>query len=263
MHPPWSIEISTTTLPGRIDATMSSVTTFGALAPGEHGADHEVGVGRAFEREGAARERLHPSALELIDVSEPIDVQIEDGDVRLHPRGDPRGVAAGHPGAEHDHACGGDARGAAHRDPRDRRPDAPGAWRPRAAPCGRDLAHRREEREAPVGQLGRLVRDGGDVALGEELRQRAVGREMQEREQELPGPEPGVFLRLRLLYLQDHVRPGEDLVGAGGDARSGAHVFLIADRGASPAPGLQHDLVTRRGELSHPSGSRPRGTRCP
>ena len=107
MHPPWSIEISTTTLPGRIEATMSSVTTFGALAPGtKHGADHEIGVDEAFEREGAARERLHPPALELIDVSELIDVQIEDGDVRLHPRGDPRGVAAGHPGAEHDHRAG-------------------------------------------------------------------------------------------------------------------------------------------------------------
>ncbi len=34
MHPPWSIEMSTTTDPGFMPATMASVTRCGASAPG-------------------------------------------------------------------------------------------------------------------------------------------------------------------------------------------------------------------------------------
>ena len=46
MQPPWSIEISTITLPGRIAATTSSVTTIGA--PGtrnQHRTHDEVRIG--------------------------------------------------------------------------------------------------------------------------------------------------------------------------------------------------------------------------
>ena len=33
-HPPWSMAMSTTTLPGRIAAIISRLTSLGALAPG-------------------------------------------------------------------------------------------------------------------------------------------------------------------------------------------------------------------------------------
>ena len=52
----------------------------------------------------------------------------------------------------------------------------------------RHLAHRREEREAPVGALHRLVRDRDRARLLEGARELGHGREMEVGEQDLRRP---------------------------------------------------------------------------
>jgi hypothetical protein len=62
-----------------------------------------------------------------------------------------------------------------------------------------DLAHRREQRQLAVGRLYRLVGDGVNPPLEQELSQAAVGGQMQVGEQLLAGPEAVVLRRDGLL----------------------------------------------------------------
>ena len=104
--------------------------------------------------------------------------------VRAEPDRDQRGVVADHAAAEDDDAAGRDARHAAeqHAATAERFLEEVRA-RLRREAAG-DLAHRREQRQAAVVGLDRLVRDRGDPAVDEGARERLVGRDVEVREQD-------------------------------------------------------------------------------
>ena len=77
--------------------------------------------------------------------------------------------------------------------------------------AARDFAHRREQRQAAARRRHRLVGDADRVARDERLRLRGIGREMQVGEQDLPFAQHRAFGGLRLLHLDDHLGPREDL----------------------------------------------------
>ena len=73
--------------------------------------------------------------------------------------------------------------------------------------AARDLAHRREQRQAAVVGLDGLVGDAGDAALDERARQRLVGGDVEVREEDEPLAQAAVLGRDRLLHLEQELRP--------------------------------------------------------
>ena len=55
--------------------------------------------------------------MDVVDVAEPLDVLIEQHDLRLHALRDPCGVHPGHAGTDHAHPRRVDARHAGEQDP--------------------------------------------------------------------------------------------------------------------------------------------------
>ena len=69
------------------------------------------------------------------------------------------------------------------------------------------------------------------------------------------GSSRAISLRLRLLHLHDHVGPGEDLGGVGGDRRAGLDIILVGEVDADAGLGLDDHLVAGGDQL----GDRGRG----
>ena len=132
-----------------------------APAGHEHGADQQIGVGDgALDRPLVRREREDPALVDLVDPPQPIDVLVEQDDLGLHARRDPRRVPADVAGAEHDDPAGAHAGRAAEQDAA----TAARLLEVVRARLGRhasgDLAHGCEQRQRSVGGLHGLVRDG-------------------------------------------------------------------------------------------------------
>ena len=108
--------------------------------------------------------------------------------------------------------------------------------------AARDLAHRREQRQAAMRVGDGLVGDGGAAALHQAARLVRVGGEVQVGEEDLAGAEAPPLLRLRLLHLHHHLRLGEDgggvghHGGAGGDDRPCRGNRSRRRRRSRPAP---------------------------
>src|SRR3989338_6373138 len=106
----------------------------------------------------------------------------------------------------------------------------------------RGRAHRREEREAPVLALDRLVGDPDDARPSERARERGRRRQVQVCEEELAGSEPRVLRLERLLDLEDQLGAHPHVL----DARElGADrgILLVADAAAAAGGALDHHPV--------------------
>src|SRR4029453_14699390 len=118
----------------------------------------------------------------------------------------------------------------------------------------RDLAHRRKQGQAAVGQLHGLVRDRRDLPLGQRLRELPAGRQVEVGEQDLALAQVLELRRDRLLHLHDHVGARPDLGRGSDDLGTGALVTLLRDARAGARAVLDEDLVPRRGELASALG---------
>ena len=218
--------------------SISRVMSFGARAPGiEHGADHDVGVlDRLRDLQARRHDEADAAREDLVEVAHPVDRPVEDRHVRAEPDRDHRGVVADDAAADHEHAARRDARHAAEQQaaPAERLLEEVRAGLRREA--SGDLAHRREQRQPPVVRLDGLVRDGGDAALDERVRQRLVRGDVQVREEDEPLAQPRVLARDRLLHLEQQLRV-PDVVGRD-DARADALVRGVGERAADAGTGL-------------------------
>ena len=84
---------------------------------------------------------------------------------------------------------------------------------------------------APVARLDGLVRDRGDAALDERVRQRLVRREVQVREEHEPVAQPPVLGVDRLLDLEQELGVAPDVVD-GDDLRTDRLVRVVGERAA-------------------------------
>ena len=191
----------------------------------------------------------------VLELAQPVDVAVVDVDLGAHAEGDLRRVLTDDAATDHHDLAGGHAGHAAEQQ-------AAAAERllehERAGLRGdlaRDLAHRREQRQAAQVILDGLVGDARRAAGDEPLRLLGVGREVQVGEEGLPFAQPGDLDRLRLLDLDDHVGLGEDGVGVGDDPGTLRLVLGVADRRALAGAVLDHDLVAVLAELAHAGGS--------
>jgi len=80
----------------------------------------------------------------------------------------------------------------------------------------------------------------------------AVGGEVEVGEHDLPGAQQAQLARLRLLHLDDHVGPGEDLLGLGDHFGPVPQIVVVGQPGADPRHRLDQDLVPRPSQLLDP-----------
>ena len=152
-------------------------------------------------------------------------------------------MRADHAAADHDHARRRHARHAAEQQAL-----AAGrlAQRKRSRfdrEPARDLAHRRQQRQAAALVGDGLVGHRRAARFEQAVRLLGVRREVQIGEEDLPLAQHLPFARLRLLDLDDHLGRGEDLGRAADDARTGGHVVRIAGADAGTRPRLHDQLV--------------------
>ena len=122
MQPPWSMAMSTITLPGRIRATIRLETTRRRLGGGDkHGPHEKVRVGHAgLEVRRIGHQRHDPAAILGVEGFKLARVQVEHRHPRAHARGHLHRMRAGIAGADDDNVARerpGDFRRAARRDP--------------------------------------------------------------------------------------------------------------------------------------------------
>ena len=152
---------------------------------------------------------------------------VDHHDLRLQPHGHARGVGADHAAAQNDHLG---RRNAGHPAQQNAAPalrllQAMGAGLHRHA--ARDLAHRRQQRQAAAGVGHRLIGDGDGAGLQKQLRLFGIGGEVKVGEQDLAPAQHRAFLRLGFLHLHHHIRTGEDGCGVRRDLRPGGFVLPI------------------------------------
>ena len=186
----------------------------GALAPGDqHSADHQIRLAEMLaDRVGVAENRLHVFGHHIVEIAQPIEIDIHDRDIRAEPGGDFRGAGAHHPAAQDQHVRRRHARHSAEQD---------AAAHHRLLEILRpflnahlpgDLAHRRQAGKLPLAVANRLVRDRDDLALQAPLRQLRTRRQVEISENNLSRSKQADLRSQRLLHLHDHVRRFEDRI---------------------------------------------------
>ncbi len=192
--------------------------------------------------------------VDRVDLAEPGDVPVEDGDVRAHADRDLRGVLAGDAAADDDDIARAGAGDAAEQRAvtaalahqvvgADLRGEAAG-----------DLGHRGEQRQAAVGQLHRLVGDAGDLVAEEGVGAGLVGGQVQVGEQRQAGAHAVVLLRDRLLDLEHHVGDAPHFVRVWDDGGAGGDVGVVGKLRADARVLLKEDLVAVVHQLAHARG---------
>src|SRR3954451_14904664 len=220
----------------------------------EDRADYEIHLRQLLlDREHRREHRRCATAEGDVELAQAVDVGVVDEDVCLHPDRDERRVHANGPAADDHHIRGRYPWDPAQQDPpaAERFLQHEGARLCRDLP--RDLAHRREQREAPLGVLDGLVGDAGRTGLAESSRQIGRRGQVQVRKQGHARTKPLHLLGLRFLDPQDELGLAPDLVERD-DPGALRLVVGIADRAALAGALLNQNLVAVLGELASSDG---------
>ena len=210
----------------------------------QHSADHHVGLAHQLgHHPGVGMPVLEDASEHVVEILQPRKGAVQNGHVRAHARGDPGRVGSHHAAADHDDAGRTHAGHAAHQHA----PPAIGLLespRPhlRRQPA-RNLGHGRQQRQAAAPVRHGLVGDGGAPALEQIHRLLPIGRKMQVGEQNLALAQKLALDGLRLLDLDDHLRPGEHLLGGFDDNRARVDVVGVGKARAVSGSGLNRDFV--------------------
>ena len=192
-----------------------------------------------------------------IEIAQPRQRFVEDGDGGTHAERDLGRGRAGDAAADHEHARRRGAGHAAEQDARAARVLLQQARRDLCGHAARDFAHRREQRQAAVaadhGFIGHRVR----ARLHERFGLRFVGGEMQIGEEHLPRSQHRALGQLRLFHLHDHVGGREHGRGGRQDLCTGGAVFVIGATDAEAGTRLDEHLVAGVDELTDRAGDEP------
>src|SRR5213594_4210748 len=249
MHPPWSTAMSTITEPSFICATISFVTSWGARAP----ATRTAPISRSARR-------TTWSTLKLFDISVTACPRKRSSTCRSRSRFTSRietsapsptavlaALSPAVPGPEDHDVARRDARHA-------RQEDTAAAVRPAEiegplldGEAARNLAHRREQWEAPVGALDRLVRDRDGARVAERAGQLGRRRQVEVREEDLAGPEALAFRGQRLLHLEHQLGALPDVVHRD-QLGTDRGVLVVADPAPRAGAALDQHPVRRLGQ---------------
>ena len=214
----------------------------------ENRADHEVRTEDVFpgrrcvcdDRSGATVEPVRQPA-------QSGHALVENRDVGTQAQGDGSRVGACHPAADD---C--DTGGSNTRDAAKQHAAAAGGSLQCVGPhlhrhAARDLAHRREQRQAAIVCGDGLVGNGGGTARHQRVAQRGVGGQVEIGKQDLAFFKHRAFIEVRLLDL-DHEGLGKGLQRRA-NASAGRDVIRVAESNAGTGIGLDHDAVPAMGQF--------------
>ena len=178
----------------------------------QHGADHQVGPRKLLaDGVAVAEQAVDVGRHDVVEVAQPVHVDVENRDVGVEAGGDLGRVGADDAAAEDRDVRRRHARHAAQQN-------AAAHLRPFEvlgpfldAHAAGHFAHRREQRQAALVVGERLVGDGRGAAGEHRLGQLAVGGEVEVGEDRLPAADQRPLGGQRLLDLHDQVGLGEDL----------------------------------------------------
>ena len=223
-----------------------------AGAGNQHRADQEVRARRHLSDVVAiGGERHHAVPEQLIRVAEAVQVDVEERDIGPEPHRALRRAEPDHPRADDDHVA---ARHAGHSRQEDAAPavsarEIKGAFLDGEAP--RHLAHRRQQGEAAVGALHRLVGDSDDARAHELPGQLGRGSQMEIGEEHLSRAKMPVLGGNGLLDLEDQVGARPHTLHA---VERGARrrILLVADAASEARPALDDHAVAGLTQLPGP-----------
>src|ERR1051325_1500451 len=115
----------------------------------------------------------------------------------------------------------------------------------RHAAC--NLAHWFQQREAVV-DFDCFIRQASYARFYKSLGQRAVGRQMQIREEDLARAQQCTFDRLRLLYFHDQLALLENRAVLGHDSCARSFIIAVGKARASPSIVFNEHAMTRSEE---------------
>ena len=202
-------------------------------AGNQHRPNHEVRpLNRVQDVVPIAEERRHVLGHDVVEITKPIEVHIEEEDVGSKAGGDAGRVRTDHASTEHHDRCGSDARHAGQQNAaaiegpfQVLRPflnaHAPGHF-----------AHGREQRQAAARVLNRFVSHRRDAGLHDGPGEHFIRREVEEREHRLPAAHERPLVGQRLLDLHDHLGPLPDIRFGGDDLGTVGGVLFVADAAA-------------------------------
>ena len=197
-----------------------------------------------LQRRPIRHQRRHTPAQQIAKVAQAGRIDVQDRHFGADSGGDPRRVGARDSAAQHRHAARSHARGSAqqHAASAVLRLHAPSADLHREPPG--HFAHRREQRQALVLELHRLVAERGRAAAHEFARERRFGGQMEIGEEHQIAAQEAEFGALRLLDLEHHPRAFPYRGGRSHDLRAGGAILAVAEAAAGAGAALhQHAMV--------------------
>ena len=204
-----------------------------------------------LHRLGIGLDGVEPPAEAHLERAQAPHCLVQHGDPGAEAHGHAGGLRADHAGAEDHHLAGRNARNAAqkHAPTALRLLQAVGADLHRHS--ARHLAHGREQRQSPVLIGHGFIGNGNRARVHQPLGLIGIGAEVKVGEQRLALAQHLVFLRLRLLDLDDHLGGLEDLGRGCGDRGARRLVIGVRQSEPFPGPGLDHDFMLAPDELAH------------
>ena len=258
---------------GAFEATTlvdSDIDEHGAVAHGgNHGPGDEFGGGGAGDEDGSdhqvrggyhvgdvvfvRHEGFQVGAVLGVQLAQPVDVDVDNGDVGAHAECHTGGVFPGDTSADDGNVSGRGAGDPAEEDAG----TAEGFHEVEGAhldgePAG-DFAHGGEQGQAVVAGDG-FVGDAGHAAVHERLGAVGVGGKVQVGEEHLAVAHVWPFAGLWFFHLHDEVGVGPHLGGGGDDGGAGGFVVGVGEPGGGTSGGFHEDGVAVFGEFPNAGG---------
>ena len=214
----------------------------------EHGADEEIHVREQFHQMRGVGVKCVGGVQRDVEKPHPLDVHLEDGDIRAKAGGHSGGVDATDAAAEHHHFTGQHSGHAAEQRAAagkmfgeivaaDDDGHAPG-----------DFAHRLEQWQAAV-DLNGFVGNGRALARGQCLGQLGRRSEVEVSEQDLAFAQQRGFFRLRFFYFYNEICGGKHGLVRVANFRAGFGVVDIGIAAARTRAGFHQHAMAALGEL--------------
>ncbi len=164
------------------------MTRCGALAPGIRiGADDEVGQPQLLANGvSIAEQRVDVGGHDVFQIPQPVDVDVQDGDVGLKPRRDLGRVLADDSTPQNHDVSRWYARYSAEQNPAAFLRSFEKLRPLLNAHAAGNFAHRRQTRQVPFRTTQRFVRQGSDACLQQRPRERLAGGKVQIGKEDLP-----------------------------------------------------------------------------
>ena len=221
-------------------------------AGNQHAAHHQVRFANGICNViGIGQQGLNSAAEEVIQVGKSFGADVQDGHIGTHAHGNLRRVGSHISAAHNDHIAPLHSGNAAQEN-------APSAAVGFQKPCtglngqpASHLAHRRQQREASVGQLHRLIGNGRDFFPQKGLGLLRVRRQMQIGEEDLPFPEQFKFRLQRFFDLNDHIGGIVNRFGRGQNLGTYGSIFRIGKTAGFSCGSFQIHFVASPDQCVH------------